>query len=123
MRNFLTISSISIIILLFTGCGQTVQPPLYNWGNYQYTSTAYGMYGERKEVLEKHITELQKIINESEAKNQRVAPGIYAEYGQILFETNKKAKAKKYFILEQTTYPESTIFINRVLIKLYGEQK
>ena len=81
------------------------------------------MYGEKKEVLEKHIFELEKIISESEAKEQRVAPGIYAEYAQILFETKKKEKAKKYFTLEKNTYPESTRFINRVMVKLYGAQK
>lgn len=123
MRNFLSISSIAIIILLFTGCGRTVQPPLYNWGNYVKSSSDYGMYGEKKEILEKHILELEKIINESEAKEQRVAPGIYSEYAQILYETNKREKAKKYFALEKNTYPESTQFIDRVMIKLYGEQK
>jgi len=123
MKKFLSISSIAIIILLFTGCGQTVQPSLYNWGNYVKSSSDYGMYGEKKEILEKHILELEKIINESEEKEQRVAPGIYAEYAQILFETNKKEKAKKYFALEKNTYPESTQFIDRVMIKLYGEQK
>ncbi len=123
MRIFLKISLITIMILLFTGCGQTVQPTLYNWGNYVKSSSDYGMYGEKKEVLEKHIFELEKIISESEAKEQRVAPGIYAEYAQILFETKKKEKAKKYFTLEKNTYPESTRFINRVMVKLYGAQK
>jgi hypothetical protein len=123
MRNFLSISSIAIVILLFTGCGQTVKPPLYNWGNYVKSSSDYGMYGEKKEILEKHILELEKIINESEAKDQRVAPGIYAEYAQILFETKKQEKAKKYFALEKNTYPESVQFIDRIMAKLYGEQK
>lgn len=120
MKIVTNISLLSILLLLFTGCGKTVQPPLYTWGNYVESSAEYGMYGEKKEVLEKHLSELEKIINESEEKNQRVAPGIYAEYGQILFETNKREKAKKYFVLEKNTYPSSSQFIDRVLKKLYG---
>lgn len=123
MRSFLSLSLVVMTVLILTGCGQTVQPPLYTWGNYVKSSSDYGMYGEKKEILEKHILELEKIINESENKKQRVAPGIYAEYGQILFETNKREKAKKYFALEKNTYSESTQFIDRVMVKLYGEQK
>lgn len=123
MRSFLSIVSISIVVLIFIGCGQPVKPPLYNWGNYVESSSDYGMYGEKKEILEIHILELEKIINESESKDKRVAPGIYAEYAQLLYETNKKESSKKYFILEKNTYPESIQFIDRVMVKLFGEQK
>jgi len=111
---------IGIVFPFLVGCVQT-QPPLYHWGNYVSSSTNYGMQGHQKEVLEKHIAELEIIINESEQKNQRVAPGLYAEYAQLLYETNKKELSKKYFSLEKQTYPESVQFINGVLKKLYGE--
>jgi hypothetical protein len=121
MKKIISLSL--LIIFIFSGCGKTVQPPLYNWGNYVKSSSDYGMNGHNKEILEKHLLELEKIITESNEKDQRVAPGIYAEYAQILFETNKKEKANKYFLLEKTTYPMSSQFIDRVLIKLYGEKK
>ena len=113
--------TITAFTLFFTGCQQAVQPPLYSWGNYVQSSSDYGMKGHEKEVLEKHLEELNKIITQSNSEDRRVAPGIYAEYAQILFETNKKEEAKKYFLLEKQTYPESSIFIDRVLSKLYGE--
>lgn len=109
-------------ILIFAGCNQEVKS-LYVWGDYTKSSSEYGMKGHEKEVLEKHLTVLKNIIDESEQKKERVAPGIYAEYAQILYETNKKEDAKRYFILEKQTYPESSRFIDRVLAKLYGEQK
>lgn len=108
-------------LLLFSGCAQQVEPPIYTWNDYVSSSSEYGMKGEQKEVLEKHLSVLEKIINDSDNEKKRVAPGIYAEYAQILFETNKKEKAKKYFLLEEQTYPESRMFINRVIKKLYGE--
>ena len=107
--------------VLFTGCGQTVQPPLYSWGNYVKSSANYGMNGTDKEVLEKHLEELKQIIDQSQVESKRVAPGIYAEYAQILFDMSQKEKAKKYFLLEKQTYPEATVFIDRVTTKLYGE--
>lgn len=115
-----TVLSISTA-LLFAGCANTPQPPLYSWGDYVKSSTRYGMDGHNKEVLEQHTAELKKIIDESETNKQKVAPGLYAEYGQILFETGKKEDAKRYFFLEKTTYPESATFINQVIKKLYGE--
>lgn len=123
MKNILSILFIPIVTILLSGCGPQVQPPLYNWGNYVKSSSDYGMNGEDKEVLKKHSDELAKIINESELKKQRVAPGIYAEYAQLLFESNKKEKAKNYFLLEKNTYPESSQFMDRVILKLYGDKK
>jgi hypothetical protein len=120
-KHIVFVLIIGFFFSLLIGCVQP-QPPLYHWGNYINSSANYGMNGHEKEVMEKHILELETIINESEAKNQRVAPGIYAEYAQLLYETNKKEEAKKYFALEKQTYPESTKFINGALTKLYGDE-
>ena len=120
MRSLTNITLLVLFVFLFTGCQQQVKPPLYLWNNYVDSSTEYGMKDHEKEILEKHLVELEKIINQSEEKKQRVAPGIYAEYAQLLIETNKASDAKKYFLLEKSTYPESTIFIDRVMKKIYG---
>lgn len=112
-----------VFAILITGCQQNKQPDIYTWNNYVESSSNYGMKGHDKAILEKHVAELEKIILDSEEKEKRVAPGIYAEYAQILFETNEKDKAKKYFDLEVKTYPESKIFMDRVMTKLYGETK
>jgi len=121
-RMFSLIVVVSIVFVL-SGCGKQIDPPLYSWGNYVDSSTNYGMNGHKIEVVNQHIEELRKIIDESNEKKQRVAPGIYAEYAQILFETNKKENAKKYFLLEKHTYPESNKFIDLVMAKLYGDIK
>lgn len=123
MKKITSYSTIALLAIILTGCGQQqVQPPLYIWGDYANSSAKYGMRGHEKEVSEQHRMELEKIIDESREKKQRVAPGIYAEYGQLLYEANKKEQAKQYFILEKQTYPESSIFLDRVTAKLYGEK-
>lgn len=119
-KNLLIALSLGAIVLI-TGCGKSVQPPLYTWGEYVNSSAKYAMYGHEKEVIENHKAELKKIIDESEHAKQRVAPGIYAEYAQLLYRTNQKDEAKRYFKLEKSTYPESKIFIDRVCTKLYGD--
>ena len=121
MKYYIKTILFTSFIVLFAGC-QKAQPPLYLWNNYVKTSSEYGMNGHEKKILEEHLLELKEIITQSNESKQRVAPGIYAEYAQMLFETNKTLKAKKYFLLEKETYPESSIFINRVIKKLYGEE-
>lgn len=105
---------------LLTGCANQPQP-LYSWGNYVSSSAKYGMQGHEKEVIEQHLAEMKKIIETSEMEKKRVAPGLYAEYAQLLFETGKKEDAKTYFMLEKSTYPESSLFIDQVMKKLYGD--
>ncbi len=112
---------IGLFFPALVGCVQS-RTPLYVWGNYVKSSTEYGMNGHKQDVRDKHLAELKSIIEASEAEQKRVAPGIYAEYAQLLFETNRKQDAKRYFALEKNTYPESTQFINRVTLKLYGEE-
>lgn len=113
-----------VLVFFLAGCAQQkVIPPIYKWGNYVTSSSEYGMNGHNKEVLETHVAELKKIISESDAEDKRVAPGIYAELGQILFETGKREEAKTYLLLEKQTYPESTVFMDRVIAKLYGVKK
>lgn len=124
MRILASFALPAFLLILLTGCNQQkVIPPIYKWGNYVNSSSDYGMNGHNKEVQEKHIAELRKIISESEAEDRRVAPGIYAELGQILFETGKQGEAKQYLLLEKQTYPESAIFMDRIIAKLYGEAK
>lgn len=110
----------TMAIFLLSGCVE--QPkPLYSWGNYVASTGEYTIKGHEKEVREKHSAELKNMIEESQSKDMRVPPGIYAEYAQVLFESNQPSEAKKYFLLEKNTYPESTIFIDRVIKKLYGD--
>lgn len=121
MKKVYSITILFISLILFTGCNQNkVEPPLYTWNNYVESSGKISTEDNQKEAIEKHLLVLEKIISDSSNEDKRVAPGIYAEYAQLLFETNKKEKAKKYFILEKMTYPESTVFIDRVMNKLYG---
>ncbi len=123
MKKNISILLSIISIWLFTGCGQQAQPPLYIWNGYTSSSLNYGEHIGDSKIRKSYMNQLQTIITDSNTKHKRVAPGIYAEYGQILYNTGKKELARKYFLLEEKTYPESTKFIDTVMTKLYGETK
>lgn len=116
LKNKLVFILLSMFV--FSGCVQ--EPTLYTWNDYVNSSHEYGIKGEY-EALERHLEVLEEIIEDSKNEKKRVAPGIYAEYAQMLFENNQKEKARKYFELEKQTYSEATVFIDRVIKKLYGE--
>jgi hypothetical protein len=104
---WLALLSFSALLL---GCAAK---PLYYWGSYEKSLYAY-----KKEPTEDtrkdHIETLQDIIKVSQEEGTRVPPGVYAEYGYIMLQTGKKAEAMKYFDLEQKTYPESALMVNRL---------
>ena len=100
-----------LISFIMTGCATTER--MYYWGDYSNT-----LYTCRKDVndenLLKHQQTLENIIEESNKRNLRVPPGVYAELGYIYFRQNNNNVAIKYFDLEARTYPESQVFMKRL---------
>ena len=85
----------------------------YYWGNYNKTS--YAVVNEpSKESLEAHVSELNRIIDESNKKELRVPPGIYAELGYSLSKLGRGAESEQYFQMEGELYPESRAFIEKI---------
>ncbi len=109
------------LVFLFTGCAQQ-QVSTYNWHNYPSASVTYGKNIGNNEYTQAYVNELNKIINDSAHSSGRVPPGIYPELGQILYTQGKKEEAKGLFIKETELYPESKVFIGRVMEKLYGKK-
>jgi hypothetical protein len=103
---------ISIIIFFITSC--TTQKPLYSWSKYETTS-----YNFLKNSNEKSTQELietyQSIIEKQKGTRKVVPPGIYADYGFILLQANKTDEGKALLLKEVQLYPESKIFIDRIL--------
>lgn len=106
------------VCALFSGCAlmKNVSDSNLYWGDYSKT-----LYELKKnpgsEAKEAHINELHSIITESNERNLKVPPGLYAELGMYLLNDDKKAKANEYFNLELKTYPESKVMISQILKK------
>jgi hypothetical protein len=101
-------------LVTLISCAQNKQ--LYYYGDYSDT-----LYACKKnpcsESTAAHKEVLEKIIVESEKRNLRVPPGIFAELGYIYGEENNAKKAIELFKLEKQTYPESTILMDRLILQ------
>ena len=89
----------------------------YYWGNYSGTLYALKVNPGEK-AMDRHIKELQSIIDTSNKKGIKVPPGVHAELGYRLAQSDQKIKAKQELNNEILTYPESKSFIERVIVFL-----
>ncbi|MGC3976898.1 MAG: DUF4810 domain-containing protein [Paludibacteraceae bacterium] len=103
---------IAVTVLAFVSC--TVQKPLYSWNNYNITSYNYLKNNDEKSTQEL-IETYQKIIEKQTGTRGVVPPGVYADYGFILLTLNKTEQGKSMLLKEVELYPESEVFVNRIL--------
>ena len=105
--------------VLLGGCVSKPKP-LYYYGDYQKT-----LYKLKKDPsparLAAHQESLEDIIKESKDQNLRVPPGVYCEYGYLLWQKGQRADAEAQFNLEVQTYPESQTFVSLVVKMLKHE--
>ncbi|MDR3366282.1 MAG: DUF4810 domain-containing protein [Prevotellaceae bacterium] len=90
------------------------QRPLYSWYNYNTTSYSYLKNADEKSTQEL-IETYQKIIEKQKGSRNVVPPGIYADYGFLLLQANKPEEGKAMLLQEIALYPESKVFIDRIL--------
>jgi len=111
-RHFLLfLFAISLLSVLTFGCA--TQQPMYYWGDYSKSLYCCGKDSTEENLL-KHKQILENIIEESAKRNLRVPPGVCAELGYIYFRQNNSKEAIKYFELEERTYPESKVLMQRL---------
>ena len=93
---------------LITGCATS---SMYEWGDYE--KDLY-LYYKDPENLDEYMDALQEIVSDSE-KADKVPPGMYAEFGYILYEQGRIADAKGYFQKEKDRWPESALFMDMAI--------
>ena len=101
--------------LLLTSCMTT--NTLYSWGKYQEN-----IYGYAKEQTDKSLSELmtvyQTLIDKQTGSRKTVPPGICADYGYLLVQQGKKEEGLALLRKEIALYPESSVFISRIINNL-----
>lgn len=100
---------LSIVVLI--GCNPT-QGAFY-WGDYSESLYAFKKNPDEK-TLDAHKKSLLEIITESPKKDMKIPPGVCAEYGYLLLKGGNEKDGLEYLDKEQTLFPESKIFIQRV---------
>ena len=102
--------------LLLAGCASR-PATLYSWGSYE--EGIYASYSARSDYpAEREITQLEADYQKARSANVRVPPGWHAHLGYLYYQTGKPEQARQEFISEKAAYPESTVFMDRLLKNL-----
>jgi len=107
-----------VVASLLVGCGAEPAKPLYSYGNYSDSYYAYkkNMNPESTLALQKSIE--QTIENTDNGRSGRVPPGMYANLGYLYLKAGKPNDAIASFTKEKNVYPESALFMNRLINKI-----
>lgn len=104
-----------VALLVAAGCA--TQPPLYTWGSYEeLLYTAYTKPGEA--LPEQQVTQLEADYQKARADNRRMPPGWHAYLGYLYFSLGRLDQAMQQLQTEKAEYPESTVFVDRLLTRL-----
>ena len=103
------------VIMTITSC--TTTTTLYSW--YNYEDITY-QYSKRKtdELQVKVLEQYQKLTEKQKGIRGAVPPGLYAEYGYLLYMTGKQEEGLKYLKEEIWLYPESEKYLSRIIKQL-----
>ena len=115
MRKILLLSALAFIAFSTTSCVSTNQ--LYSWYNYEDVVYTYNKKPSDKQ-LAKVIEQYRTVIEKQHGTRATVPPGLYAEYGFLLCKTGKKEEGIRYMKQEIALYPESEIYISRIIKQL-----
>lgn len=103
-----------LALIILSGCVTPVSQSNLYWGNYSQT-----LYQVKKEPgaesNKAHEKELLSIVEESNKRNLKVPPSVYAELGIFALERGDDNAATNYFRLEQDVYPEGAVLMQRSL--------
>jgi hypothetical protein len=97
-----------LLIILLIGCGAQSR---YTWSNYD--SKMYRHYKNPAEK-EEFVQALKEILDNAEPEGN-VPPGIYAEYGFVMYEQGNNQQAIVYYQKEANKWPESRAFMNKLI--------
>lgn len=101
-----------VSILLLTGCAA---PTLYTWGHYEeLIYVSYAAPGKLSPEMQ--VAKLEEDYQKARATNKRMPPGWHAQLGYLYYQLGKMDQAHQEFLTEKAEFPESTVFIDRLLI-------
>ena len=102
------------LIVLLIGCAT---PTLYSWGRYEeliYVSHV----APDKMSPQTQVEKLEQDYQKARAENKRMAPGFHAHLGYMYFQLGKLDQARQELETEKAEFPESAVFIDRLLANL-----
>jgi hypothetical protein len=110
--------------ILLVGCALAVagcqtQRPLYYWGNYE--AIGYLGYSKPGKVpLEMQREKHEEDIEKAKGHNLAANPGLHAQLGYVYYQLNRPDDAIREFTAEKLLFPESAVFMDRMIEKTKG---
>jgi hypothetical protein len=100
--------------LLITGCQS---PTVYHWGHYE--SLVYVTYAKPGKVPpESQVLKMEEDLQKAASANKPVPPGFHAYLGYLDYQMGKTDLARQEFEKEKVQFPESTVFMDRMMTNL-----
>ena len=105
------------LLVLLTGCAA---PTTYLWGHYE--GVVYATYAAPGAVPpERQIELLEQDYQEARSQNKPVPPGFHAHLGYLYYQIGRTEEARREFETEKARFPESAVFMDRLLANLAGK--
>lgn len=108
MKRSLKLGIVVSALIAVTAC---VPASRFEWGTYDQQLFRYHQDAENRDD---YIRALERTIERGESTN-RVAPGMYAELGNLMWEEGRYDEADSMFAREIQLFPESRFFIERFM--------
>jgi len=103
--------------LLLALCGCQTKHYLYYWGNYE--SVAYLSYVKPAQAtLQIQLEKLEEDVNKTAAGKGHAHPGLHAQLGYVYYQLGRTDDAVREFQAEKTLFPESAVFMDRLMGKV-----
>jgi hypothetical protein len=98
-----------VVLFSITACARTTK---YEWGSYDADLHKYYAHSIKQEDLARN---LQVSIQQCETNGRMVPPGLYGEYGYLLYETGRYGEAAGFFQKEHDKWPESRVLMAKMI--------
>ena len=111
LQRFLVLLAAAV---LFMGCRS---PDVYYWGRYE--DLVYTTYAKPdKAPPEMQVQTMEEDLHRAVSANKPVPPGFHAQLGYLYSQTGKLDLAQREFETEKQQFPESAVFMDRLLANL-----
>jgi hypothetical protein len=102
------------LAVLAGGCAA---PTIYSWGNYE--DLVYVSYSRPdKATPELQVAQMEADYRKARSANKPVPPGFHAHLGYLYYRLGKLDQAQQEFQREKALFPESAVFMDRLLANL-----
>jgi hypothetical protein len=110
MKRLIGLAASAVVLL--AGCA--TRPTLYTWGSYE--EVIYASYAAPGKIpAESQVEALEKDYQQARATNKRMPPGWHAHLGYLYYQLGKTDQARQELQTEKAEFPESAVFMDRLL--------